>query len=209
MDAGNFLIMLSNLHFDDIRKLDEKNRLAASNLVMDSLPVYYRIDGVDDLEMTVAVASLIGKPGSEVEKGIVAIYGIEVVGIATFLQSELLPSARLIGAQALLKLLSDQSRKHFRNNLKNYNTGFAVVPDSSIYLSRFAVDKYYRGKGLAGHMMDQLLLISYSGGDKQKNISLHVDQKNHRAIAFYGKHGFGIHQTGARYLTMVRSLNGS
>lgn len=209
MDASDFLIMPSNLHFDDIRKLDEKNCLAASNLLMDSLPVYYRIDGVDDSEMVAAVALLIGKPGSEIEKGFAAIRGAEVSGIATFLKSESLAHARLIGAQALFKLLSNQSAKHFRNSLKNYNAGFGAVPEDSIYLSRFAVDKNYKGKGLAGLLMDRFLSSIDNEGGKQNKAALHVDRENRRAIAFYSKHGFKIHEAGTRYLTMVCSSNAS
>ena len=206
MDASDFLIMPSNFHFDDIRKLDEKNCLAASNLVMDSLPVYYR---VDDSEMVAAVALLIGKPGSEIEKGFAAIRGAEVFGIATFLKSESLARARLIGAQALFKLLSNQSAKHFRNSLTNYNAGFGAVPEDSIYLSRFAVDKNYKGKGLAGLLMDRFLSSIDNEGGKQNKAALYVDRENRRAIAFYSRHGFKIHETGTRYLTMVRSSNAS
>lgn len=205
MAESDLFIMPDCVHFVNISTLDAKSRLSASILVIESLPIYYRVDGVDDAEMSAAVAGLIGQPGSEIEQGFAAICGVEVTGIATFIKSELLPRARLIGAQALFRLLSEQSGKHFRTSLKNYNTGFGPIPDGSIYLSRFAVDQHYRGKGLAGQMMNRFLSSRHSDGDKRNKVFLHVDQSNHLGIAFYSKHGFAVHHTGTRYLTMVCS----
>ncbi|RJP84254.1 MAG: N-acetyltransferase [Desulfobacteraceae bacterium] len=194
--------MTNNIRFADISVLDEKSRLSVSHLVIESLPVYYRSDGMDDAEMVAAVAGLIGHAGSEIEKGFAAFCGTNVAGTATFLHSEHLQRARLVGAQALLRLLSGPSARQFRNNLKNYNTGFAEVPDGAIYLSRFAVDPYYRGKGLADQMMERFLSLRPDGGDRWSRAFLHVDRQNHRAVAFYTRHGFGVYEPGERYLTM-------
>jgi ribosomal protein S18 acetylase RimI-like enzyme len=189
----------------NVSAIDDSSRLSASYLVMESLPAYYLIDGIDELEMATAVAGLIGASGSEIEKGYAALRGDKVVGIFTFLCSDLLSTARLVGAQAIFKRLSQDSAKQFRNHLKHYDAGFGIVPDGSIYLSRFAIDKYYRGSGLASQMIELFLSIEDDSGLRRDKFSLHVDRKNERAIAFYCKHGFGIHHTGSRYLTMVRT----
>jgi len=194
-----------NISIINVSKLDEAHRLSAAYLVMEALPAYYRIDGIDELEMATAVAGLIGESGSELEKGYAALCGDEVVGILTFLCSELLPPARLVGAQALFKRLSQDSAKQFRNHLRHYDAGFGIVPDGRIYLSRFAIDQYFRGSGLASQMMELFLSLEDASGVRRDKFSLHVDRQNERAIAFYRKHGFGIHYTGSRYLTMVRT----
>jgi ribosomal protein S18 acetylase RimI-like enzyme len=194
-----------NISIVNVSAIDEARRLSASYLVMESLPAYYMVDGIDELEMATAVAGLIGESGSEIEKGYAALSGEEVVGIFTFLCSELLSKARLVGTQALIKRLSHDSAKQFCNHLKHYDAGFGIVPDGSIYLSRFAIDKYYRGSGLASQMIELFLSLEDDFGVRRDKFSLHVDRKNERAIAFYRKHGFGIHHTGSRYLTMVRT----
>lgn len=177
--------------------------MTAAFLVMESLPAYYAVDGIDELEMATAVAALIGELESEIEKGYAAVCGNEVVGILTYLYSESLSAARLVGAQTLFKRLSQESARQFRNHLRNYDAGYGTVPAGSIYLSRFAIDKNYRGSGLASQMMELFLSLKDDSGVRRDKFSLHVDQKNERAIAFYRKHGFGIYHIGARYITMV------
>jgi GNAT superfamily N-acetyltransferase len=194
-----------NISIVNVSAINEDRRLSASYLVMESLPAYYMVDGIDELEMAIAVAGLIGESGSEIEKGYAALCGDEVVGIFTFLYSEVLSTARLVGAQALFKRLSQDSAKKFRNHLKHYDAGFGIVPERSVYLSRFAIDKDYRGSGLANQMMELFLSLEDDFGERRDKFSLHVDRKNERAIAFYSKHGFGTHHTGSRYLTMVRT----
>lgn len=196
-----------NISIVNISAIDESCRLSASYLVIESLPAYYKVDGVDELEMATAVAELIGKPGSEIEKGFAALNGDECVGILAFHRSESLPTVRLVGAQALFKHLSQASAKQFRNHLKHYDAGFGAVTDASIYLSRFAIDERYRGSGLACQMMEIFLSMDHGIGVRLDKFSLHVGRENERAIAFYCKYGFSIHHKDSSYLTMVRSTS--
>ena len=194
-----------NITLVNISAIDTAGRLTAAYLVMESLPEYYAVEGIDELEMATAVAALIGESGSEIEKGYAAVCGNEVVGILTYLHSEALSTARLVGAQTLFKRLSQESARQFRNHLRNYEAGYGTVPEGSIYLSRIAIDKYYRGSGLASQMMELLLTLKDDLGVRRDKFSLHVDKKNERAIALYRKHGFGIYHLGSRYITMVLS----
>jgi ribosomal protein S18 acetylase RimI-like enzyme len=195
--------MSNNIALVDISAIDSAGRLNAACLVMESLPDYYAVDGIDEIEMAAAVAALIGESQSEIEKGYAAVCGNEVVGILTYLYSESLSAARLVGAQTLFKRLSQESARQFRNHLRNYDAGYGTVPDRSIYLSRFAIHKNYRGSGLASQMMELFLSLKGDPGVRRDTFSLHVDQKNERAIAFYRKHGFGSYHVGSRYITMV------
>ena len=193
----------------NISTIDKENsRLSASRLVMESLPAYYVVDGIDECEMASAVAAMLGKKGSEIEKGYAALYKGEVVGIFTFLYGEELPTARIVGTQTLFKHLSTDSARKFRNHLQHYNGGFGTVPRESIYLSRFAVDKDYRGSGLASRLLEVFLCLEDDNVRGRDQFSLHVDRDNERAIAFYSKHEFYMYHTGLRYLTMVCSQEG-
>lgn len=189
----------------EISELDISKRLAAAFLVMESLPPYYSVEGIDKTEMATAVAAMLCEQGSEVEKGFAAVTGDDVAGVLNFIHSESLPSARLISTQKLLKGLSKESGKRFREHLKHYNSDYEAAPENSFYLSRFAIHKSYRGSGLAGKMMERFLLLNKEQGVTPRRFTLHVDQHNHRAIAFYSKYGFTPVNRKKRFVTMLRS----
>jgi len=189
----------------DIATLSEAGRLTAAHLVMEALPPYYEVDGIEEAEMANAVAAILGDPGSEIGKGFAALCGDQVAGILNFIKAESLPGARLVGAQKLLKQLSGESVKVFREHLRNYNADFGDVPGGSLYLSRIAIGKGYRGTGLAGQMMERYLTLNNDSEEKQTCFSLHVDRNNERAIAFYRKFGFTSEDSETRYLTMTRN----
>lgn len=192
---------ISILNIDSIEGL---YRLSAAHLVMQSLPLFYHVDGIEDGEIATAIAASIGGRGSEIEKGYVAVYGDQAVGILTFIEGKMLASARLVGVQAVLKHLSRNSAKLFMRHLKHYDADYGSVPDTSIYLGRFAISQAYRGSGLANQMMDVFLTSMLGGEQRIGTYSLHVDSSNKRAIAFYRKHSFSISQSDSRYLTMIR-----
>lgn len=207
---GNSIDIDRDITIVDISELNEQNNLAAAYLVMESLPAYYEVEGIDKAEMAHSVVELIGKPGSETEKGFAALIDNKMVGIATYLSANKLSVAQLVGVQVLLKQLSSGSARIFREHLRSYDTDIEIPIDESIYLARFAVEKSFRGLGLAGKLMDELLSLNHeSGGAGHYSVSLHVAQGNQRAIAFYQKHGFDLVSTEKRYLTMVCSQNKS
>jgi ribosomal protein S18 acetylase RimI-like enzyme len=185
--------------------LEESQRLKSAYLVMESLPTYYNVDGIEEPEMAAAVAHLIGKPGSEIERGFAALCGDNIVGILSFIPGQLLPRARLIGAQALIRLLPSESAQLFRNHLRGYDAGFGRVPDQSLYLARFAIERHLRGSGLAAEMMNVYLSVEIESEAKPDFFTLHVDKENERAIAFYRKYKFLNHFQGPRYMTMIRN----
>ena len=193
----------------DIAELDEDNRRASSYLIMESLPAYYNVDGINKAEMATAITAILGESGRYLEKGFAALCENKVQGVLTYLLGDELPMARLSGSQTLYKKLSRESGMQFRNNLKHYDAGFGEIPESSVYISRFAVDRSYRGKNLASKMIEMFFNINLKNSDKWKQISLHVDKENLRAIAFYKKHDFTLYNSGPRYLTMVRSIEES
>ena len=196
-----------NISIIDISQIDYNCRLSAAYLIMESLPDYYVVNGIDDTEMATAIAGLIAKSGSEIESGFIAICNNKAIGILTYICSESLPSARLIGTQSLMRQLSKDSTKNFLTNLRSYNTGFEVIPNNNIYLSRFAVDKQYRGKGLAGQLISKFLSMENFNSTTKKEASLHVNKDNKRAISFYHKCHFTISNEGEKYLTMAYTPN--
>ena len=160
---------------------------------------------IDSAEIATAVAAMLCEQGSEVEKGFAAVTGDDVAGVLNFINSGSLPVARLIGTQKLLKGLSKESGKRFREHLKHYNAEYEAAPENSLYLSRFAIHKSYRGSGLAGIMMGRFLSLNQESGVTPHAFSLHVDQHNHRAIAFYSKYGFAPVNRKKRFVTMLKS----
>lgn len=191
----------------NLASLSDSCRLQAAFLVMESLPSYYRAEGIGAAKMAAGIAQMIGFPKSEMENGFAALDNGEAVGILTFLPGASLPAARLTGAQVLLRNLGPESGGRFREHLKQYDADFGPVSLDSIYLSRLAIAEKYYGTGLAGRMMAKFLAVGEVAGTKPGEFSLHVDRANSRATAFYRKHGFEVIASGTRYLTMFLNMN--
>jgi GNAT superfamily N-acetyltransferase len=66
------------------------------------------------------------------------------------------------------------------------------VPNT-LYINTIWTHPDWRGTGLADLLMEQALLLSRTYG--LQGISLHVWCDNHRALAFYSRHGFSKYQT--------------
>ncbi len=186
----------TQIEFISISNIQEKQRIPAAYLIMESLPDYYYVPNIDLAEMSRAVAVVIGKKNSETENGILVIMGNNIIGILTYLPAEKLATAQLIGAQSILKKLSPSSARIFRQHLKNYNSDFKKIPPAGIYLSRITVQRNYRGTTIAFRLMKTLLKTHNA-------VSLHVNKNNTRAINFYKKCGFIILEAGKQYLTMT------
>jgi len=195
----------SELTIVSLAELNKSQKLAAAFLIIESLPAYYLCEGVDTGEIASAVADQIGVQGSDIGSGFVTLSNAVVVGVVTYLQSAALSFAQLVEAQGILRSLSRESRCLFRKHLEMYDRDFDTVPSGSLYLSRFAVDKKFRGGGLAKQMIDIFFNIDRGKNEVSRLCSLHVDRDNQRAIRFYTKCGFVVQGSKSRYLTMVRS----
>jgi len=194
---------MKHISIVSVDALNEHHRLSAAYLIMQSLPLYYEVDGIDESDIAIAVAESIGAKGTETESCFVALCENQSMGILTFLSAHSLDAARLSGAQSILKLLPRNRVRLFLNHLKQYDADYGRVPDDSIYVGRFAVDESYRGSGLAKRLFDTFLnsLVEHEGVNN--TCSLHVDASNKRAISFYLKCGFKVIDPSLRYQTMV------
>ena len=72
------------------------------------------------------------------------------------------------------------------NRLAGYIIAFTIVPDAE--LLNVAVDPEYRGRGLAGQMLDAVLIQLGTGG--VRTAYLEVRESNRAARALYGSRGF-------------------
>lgn len=70
----------------------------------------------------------------------------------------------------------------------NGSTPECVTGPAPIELLRFYVDRPWQGRGVAHELMDAVVSAARSRG--ARTIWLGVWERNPRAIAFYGKHGF-------------------
>ena len=74
------------------------------------------------------------------------------------------------------------------NKLAGY---FAIKPEENrLFLSKFYLDKEYRGLGIARKMMEEI--IKFSQSQTLPAIYLTVNKKNERTINIYKKFGFEI-----------------
>lgn len=74
------------------------------------------------------------------------------------------------------------------NKLAGY---FAIKPEENrLFLSKFYLDKEYRGLGIARKMMEEI--IKFSQSQALPAIYLTVNKKNERTINIYKKFGFEI-----------------
>jgi putative acetyltransferase len=64
--------------------------------------------------------------------------------------------------------------------------GLLVINVEKGYLDQIAVAPHHQGSGLAEALLDEAKRLAGSG------FTLHVNQDNHRAVAFYQKHGLVI-----------------
>lgn len=185
--------------------MDEGYRVPAAYLVLESLPLYYQVPGMNNEDMAACVAESLGQEGGELGRGLVALHKNLVAGVLTYISGEKLTRARLVSTHFLLRHLSESSSALFREHLKTYHADFGEIPKYSLYISRFTVGESYRGSGIADRIMKTFLSLVESSSQNQNTASLHVDKHNERAIAFYRKHDFRIYEKDSYYRTMIYS----
>lgn len=111
---------------------------------------------------------------------------------------------KIIGVATLIKFLNRNSinvfeKENFKYTKKNVNSFKKYIDSfsnkfiklknykSSLYISRFAISKKYYGKD---QIASRLLLFIIK--NEKKNLTLHVNRENTRAINFYRKNNFKI-----------------
>ena len=119
---------------------------------------------------------------------------------------------KIIGAASLIKFLNRNSvnifdKKNFKYTKKNINSFKKYINSfshkfiklknykSASYISRLAISKKYYGKD---QIASRLLLFIIK--NEKKNLTLHVNRKNKRAINFYRKNNFKIFNYGKYHL---------
>lgn len=181
---------ISLVNFTDISQSQKK---ASALLIMEALPEYYSIEGVDGEEMAAALVALMDVPESDVGAGFSAICDGEVVATMTHVpnQSVSVKKAQLTGTLGMLRKLSKESAQLMRDNLRDYSRAFPEVPEDRYYLARYTLSRRLRGTGLAQPLMEAWMALCVEhAGVETLLFSLHVDRSNHRAIGLYRKIGF-------------------
>jgi ribosomal protein S18 acetylase RimI-like enzyme len=88
----------------------------------------------------------------------------------------------------LISAIEPQNRPQFEDWLFHHRARIAPIPPDSFYLARFAVALWCRGTRTADYLLQKYVSL----GTGLAVCSLHVSNLNHRAVAFYKKHGFAV-----------------
>ncbi len=190
----------------DIASIPAADREGAAELIIEALPGFYGQERLRPV-MVSAVARTLGLVGTDTATGFAAGSEQGVRGVLTYTSADKLDLARLGGVQQLLRALDPDSRRLFREHLRDYDADFAVAPSGTCYLSRVAVRTEARGGGLAERMMRHWMQEVES--DHANGFSLHVDRSNARAIRFYERLGFVDTLAEGKFLLLTRERGDS
>lgn len=138
----------------------------------------------------------------------VALVDDEIIGV-----SVLAPSPVTINVAAFFEAFEQAGAdaeidEMFQTVMKEYFIPLEAHPDG-YYIASLCVDEQYRGKGIAGAMVNHVLSSEYA----EKDIYLDCLSDNERAISVYESHGFcklfefeGY--TGLGYYKMIKKAEG-
>ena len=181
--------------------LSAAHRTVCADLAIEALPEFYNYVAVTRSALVQAVADEISAEGCELSETVAMLKNGAVAGICCSYPAEELSSRQGISLLRLLELLPAKDQDIFLQDVREHAASIPRIPSATHYLARIAVDRPFRGTGIAAHLLDHFL----SQGEPERGWSLHVSSENERAKAFYYRHGFRtIGSSEGRFLLMTR-----
>jgi len=170
------------------RELGALDQLAAADLIIESLPELYLATGIQRTDLRCLIADQFHDDSTE----LFAAYAILCEdGVGGAFSAYAAQQGRHLQEGSMFRLISEMQPKHrpcFEHWLFQHRTRIPPIPADSFYLARFAAAPRRRGTGFAGDLLQKF--VSLNPGCAI--CSLHVSNTNHRAIAFYRRHGFVV-----------------
>jgi ribosomal protein S18 acetylase RimI-like enzyme len=130
------------------------------------------------------------RPSSEVaiRRTAVAELDAEIAGGYIALDGDELCRCRLADAVALIAESPDSEES--KERIHAAQDVFATVPAGTSYLSKFGLLRSYRGRGLAGDLLEHWLAQARANGSE--HLQLDVFEGNDRAVRLYEDAGFTV-----------------
>lgn len=167
--------------------LSRAQRLAATGLVVRTLPHYYESVLCASGSGMEILADLFGFPGGTAGNTVVALdRDGTVAGTVAGNGSGAVQRAQMAYMQTLFRRLDDQQRAALREILADTARRTESISTPGWYLAGISVAPDCHGSGLA----DCLMEVFYAQAPDAQEYSLHVHRDNVRAISFYRRHGF-------------------
>jgi ribosomal protein S18 acetylase RimI-like enzyme len=185
---GDEMEVLSERSFIPCRELAASGKLAAAELIIESLPDLYLSTRIRHPDLQHLIADQFQDDGTELFTAYAMSCGEGVDGVFAAYPAR---HGRELQEGSTFRLISEtgpENRPHFEDWLFRHRARIAPIPADSFYLARFAIAPRRRGTGDADHLLRKYLSLAAG----LAICSLHVSNLNHRAIAFYKKRGFAV-----------------
>lgn len=178
-------------------------RKPISELIYNSLPLFYDLFSSDRDRLTDAISEQLGDSHSELSSIRILTSEGEAVGVTCAYESIELEARQ----SASLKLLIDclPKNKEIFLYLRKFTMELETLQDEGLYLARIATDKNRQYEGLGSILLEDIVQRARSQQDA--NIVLHVNKNNYPAIKFYQKHDFKfVENTLYNFRVMKRAI---
>lgn len=151
-----------------------------ADLIRSSLPEYYDLFVPHDhLLLRKDLAQ-----ESEINQFIVSLVDFKPVGIVCFYDRQEQTCRQTASLLSFFRQRDDAAA--FLALLKAYSSKIEPIVEQGTYISRFAIEPDWHGRGVAAALLARLEKVTRG----QRTLLLHVDRKNSRAMTFYQKNGF-------------------
>jgi len=175
---------MSDISFSTPESVEEK--LIAANLVMQSLPEFYKLFSLKKEIILKHISSEFFSGKSEVSDIKCIIKDSKVIAIISYLSSTDLKILQIMSVQKLLSMTDSQDKNHVKQRLRHHLESVQPIQDDYFYLSRIAVLSEYRGKKLGQEALKYFIKL----GSSYQKLALHVNKENKPAISMYSRAGF-------------------
>ena len=125
---------------------------------------------------------------TEVFNGKVLIREYDILGVYFWYPLEEMKARQ--GASLKILLSTYELNEDIFKQIKAFRKGIKDITLPSLYLSRIAVSKRFRGTGAGKHLLNDFEVFAEKSGFN--NTSLHVNRNNKQAILFYKQQGYHI-----------------
>ena len=167
-------------------KISGHQKIETARLVFRSMPEYFLIFHNSEEEALVKLSDILGQKNGDFEEGVALLNDERISGICYWISTKKLKTAQL---KSLMFLSTNATicNEEISKSLIAHAAKIEPIEDTTgTYLTSLAIAIELFGLGVA----DRLIKIFLAGVKSGEMASLHVNNKNKRAIKFYQRIGF-------------------